>query len=236
MTPLMSNGAMEVIAVYSIKTKMSLEKLWQFEPLGDSIDKITPFVCVSDFRKLRLCGFSDCLIDVHVEWSYDGESKGVSSSIKLASEHWRSEELAVMMPYLRLHVINNSGRTNSGLIITVHAFGQFPPPAPPIQAPLAPSEPVSILVDSERDSGPADEKPKRRVWFGKKAASPKHVCRDERLPGFLPKNALLIADKRGSLVPLAPGNVGDVLMMACDGPRWISREQQSDVDTQFVFE
>lgn len=219
---------------------MTLEKLWQTKALDDSIDRMTEYADVTQFRKLRLCGFSDTLIDVHLEWSHDGISKCIASTVKLASQHWRSEEFVVLMPYLRLHIINNSGKPNKELTITMHSFGPsialgaasqgvvMPVVEPVEPAPVAPVVPVSHVATAE------SEPPKKRVWFAKTNKSPKAAaCRDERLPGFLPMNSLLITDKRGSIIPLAPGNVGDVLMIACDGPRWISRDAN---ERQTTFE
>ncbi len=222
-----------------------LQQLWQTEPLGENIDRITEFVDVSAYYKLRVCGFSDTLTDIHIEWSHDGQYKCISSAIKIGSHLWRSEELKTLMPFVRLHIINNSGKVNTELRVTVHQFGgqsQAAPAAPAV--PAEPAAPIAIEVepatiaalDQSREvkfdivETPA-EPPKKRTWLSKKLSSPKHTCRDDRLPGFLPKDSILITDRRGSIIPLAPGNPGEILAMTQSGPQWISI---SHADTEFV--
>lgn len=206
---------------------MALTNLTQVEPLGENLDRITDFVDVSSYRKLRLNCFSDTLLDVHVEWSHDGVRKCIASSVKVASQLWRSEELSVLMPFMRFHIINNSGKPNMELHISAHSFGvpraQESSEAPKCEAPVI-SKACEIKL--EHEDVILEDAPKKRVWFGKKSESksPKHVCRDDRLPGFLPMNSLLISDRKGALIPLAPGNVGDILLMACDGPVWFPRK------------
>lgn len=233
--------------------KAGLEALWQAEPLYDNIDRITPFVDVSRYYKLRICGHSDTLTDVQLDWSPDGVERALTSAIKIGSGMWRSEEQKVLFPFVRLHVINSSGKNNGALKITVHSFGpqntsnageemRLPPAAQ--EAPAAPAElaesdapmhQVRFAINpsprSIDDANAAAAPPKKRNWIQKRM-SPKHTCRDDRLPGFLPFNSILTTDKKGNVVPLAPGNRGDVLTMTASGPTWVA--PLSETDTEIV--
>jgi hypothetical protein len=208
---------------------MSLIQLYQDKPLLSEIERLTKYVDVSEFKKLRLCGYADCLIDIHLEWSYNGSIKCITTSLKLLAQLWKSEEVAVLMPYLRLHIINNSNKINESLMISLYSFGNKINPSiiPTIQEPI---ENAPVIQKSLSD---IEDKPKaKRVWFSKK--SPKQECRDNRLPGFIPMNSILIGNNKVMITSLPQGNVGDILMMACDGPRWIERnyEGKQDQSTQ----
>lgn len=211
---------------------MSLQSLFYDKPLGDEIDRISDFVDVSRYKKLTLCVYSDTLTDIHIEWSYNGITKCLSSAIKVASRHWRSERVEVLMPFMRLHIINNSGALNLELITRVFNLGRIYDKESTISQAPPPKEAVRMLPSSCSEVTTDDhhvtlQPAAKKAWY-KKALSPKHQCRDDRIQGFLPKNSLLTTDSRGNIVPLAPGNVNDVLVMGSSGPQWLSLKESSD--------
>lgn len=198
---------------------MDLDRICVYNPLGENIEKLAPeegYVKVGKHGFIRINIFSDVMVKINLEWSYDGIHKGVVSAFRSGSGIWRSERIECMMPYVRVRIINESGHANNELIL--HFFTKYgarresicnnPTPTPALPPPLKIEEVKEIK----------DEK-KRTFMFLKKdkaPPSPKH----DIFPGYIPKGCILIGGEKGKVSVLPKGNVGEYLMMTEQGPSW----------------
>lgn len=164
--------------------------------------RITEFVDVSMYKYINFAALSDIPLELHIEWSHDGSQKAMTNVFKLSPQLWRAERFDVLMPYLRVHFINNSSQVNKQLSFELYTFGCIKPVYPEPQEPKIEkqTEPIPILKTE----------PQKRVWF-KKALSPKTTIRDERLPEFVPINSLFVSDRKGKIITIPAGLPGEVL-------------------------
>lgn len=88
-------------------------------PLKERIEFATPYVNVSRFRKLKILTLSDVILQVNIEFSEDGKELGSSNLYRIASGVWKCEEVITQMMYMRIRVVNQSGKINEKLIIKV---------------------------------------------------------------------------------------------------------------------
>lgn len=194
-------------------SKAEIKDLCYHDGLGSEPSRISEYADVSMYRKLNFAACSDIALEIHFEWSYDAVNKCISTCFKLSPQLWRAEEFKVLMPYVRMHIINNGKQINNELTFGLYSFGQkhdvVETPKAEIQDAVAQ---VPIL------------KPDKRVWF-KKALSPKHPMRDERFPEYIPINSLLISDRKGGIVALPAGQPGDILCVNDAGCiSWVNQE------------
>lgn len=88
-------------------------------PLKERIEFATPYIDVSRFRKLKILTLSDVILQVHVEFSEDGQDLGSSNLYRIASGVWKCEEVITQMTYMRIRVVNQSGKINEKLCVKV---------------------------------------------------------------------------------------------------------------------
>jgi hypothetical protein len=88
-------------------------------PLKERIEFATPYKDVSRFRKLKILTLSDTILQVNVEFSEDGNGLGSSNLYRIASGVWKCEEVITQMTYMRIRVVNQSGKINERLVIKV---------------------------------------------------------------------------------------------------------------------
>jgi len=137
---------------------------------------------------------------------------------------WKVEKLEVLLPYCRIRVLNSSGVNNDSFHLLVYAEPYFLiPEVPEVAAEVktkkgmfsrykSPGQRrVSIKPDTELFNPPFP------------GGSPgKGGLVDYRLPGFIPKGALLVGDKNGKVSVLPKGASGEYLMIDSDGfPSWM---------------
>lgn len=87
--------------------------------LKERIEFATPYVDVSRFRKLKILTLSDVILQVHVEFSEDGDQLGSHTLYRIASGVWKCEEIVTQMTYMRIRVVNQCGKPNERLTIKV---------------------------------------------------------------------------------------------------------------------
>lgn len=88
-------------------------------PLKERIEFATPYTDVSRFRKLKILTLSDTILQVNVEFSEDGQDLGSSNLYRIASGVWKCEEVITQMTYMRIRVVNQSGKINEKLVVKV---------------------------------------------------------------------------------------------------------------------
>lgn len=227
---------------------MALSRLCCYKPLHDNADKLSPenedYVKVDHLSFFRINVFSDVMVKVQFEWSYDGKTKCSITSVRSGSRLWRSEKVDVLMPYTRIRIINESGALNEELV--VHAFSKsdgrrpsvkFEEPPTKTQTPMG-LEDLTLDEESHKIfTGPvvsreinftqSEERnttPKKRPWFSRKDKAPsvdKIAHRDTRMPDFIPEGSILMGGKQGKIILLPRGVPGEYLMVDEDGlPHW----------------
>lgn len=220
-------------------------------PLYDKLESYYPneneFYYVGDCKALRIGTCADLLLNLQLEWSYDGEHKGVTTSCHIATM-WRSSKIDIEMPYVRLRVVKNVPTPNKDLTISVMKWAKFErkrvslprdipqdfpksilkeipeplslPPTSPVT--LTKTEPVSVisLPTNQPVQSPRKHSKSPFSRFRKKSEtpSPKSLpVRDPRIPEYLPKGAILFCGDSNSLKLLPRGLPNEVLMMGADG-------------------
>lgn len=208
--------------------------------LLESIEMIYPpvgYTNVSNFEKIRISIYASTIVKVQLEWSYDGNRAGPINMYRCGSNLWKCDFIEVLMPYLRIHIINESGRPCEDLIvhtwtpslkfemeeIKVNGVNEVEKPKERSKTPLArffPGKPPSLPAVSSRD----------RV-----------SNRDDRLPDFIPQGAILIGGDKGRINVIPKGNVGEYLMMGELGPTYklpypptqLSESSKDKLNSQF---
>jgi hypothetical protein len=191
---------------------MALKDLCYLDGLLTDPSRISEYIDVSMHRKLNFAACSDISLEIHFEWSNDGVRKCLTTCFKISPQLWRAEEIKIIMPYLRVHIINNVKLSNNELFFGIYKFGaaQEKPIVQEIQQ--VESAPIPII------------KPEKRVWF-KKSVAQKNSARDERLPEYLPVNSILITDRKGGVAVLPAGQPGEVLCVnEAGGITWCRQE------------
>lgn len=220
-------------------------------PLHDKLESYYPseteFFYVGDCKALRIGSCADILMNLQLEWSYDGEHKAVQTGCHIATM-WRSNKVDIEMPFVRLRVVKNVPTQNKDLTISVMKWAKFekkrvslPRDVPhsilkdiPEPLSLPPTSPVTLTktepsprVSMEAVQSPTPEKKHSKSPFARfrkksEPSSPKSLpVRDPRIPEYLPKGAILYCGESNSLRLLPRGLPNEILTMGADGtPEW----------------
>ena len=90
-------------------------------PLGERLECFLPadesFYDLKNAKTLRVNTYSDVMLKVLIEFSYDGKNKGIVTSQR-SSSMWLSTKHEVPMRYVRLHIVNESSQKNNELAIS----------------------------------------------------------------------------------------------------------------------
>lgn len=162
-----------------------------FPPLG--------YIEVGRHERIRVSVYCSCIIKVQLEWSHDGVRTGPISAYRCGSNMWKCDLVDVLMPYLRIHVINESGRPCDDLVVHVWS-------------PFVKQEVVEEKVE------PAKNLVSRFLPQKRNSVSPR--LHDDRLPDFIPQGSLLVGGDKGKITFIPKGNVGEYLMMGELGPTY----------------
>lgn len=222
---------------------MSVESIHEIvEPLYDKLEKIFPanesYFDLENHKYLRLCLFSDIMLKVIVEFSYDGVNKGLQVPHRSTSM-WMSQRIEIPMRYVRFHVINESPhQENHKLVITARLIGgkarkerpksvHFEEPVvndPPPQIKRDPSlvEVKDVVEEIKHATRTGDSHKSPFARFRKKGSpAVKSVpIKDQRFPEFLPLGSIPIAGVGNTFKMLGKGADGEFLMMKDGQPCW----------------
>ena len=217
-------------------------------PLKERIEFATQYIPVDRYRKIKVVSYCDVILQVFLEFSEDGAELGSSNLFRIASGVWRCEETTTAMKYMRVRVVNQSGKPNEKLIVKVtpiklNELYQAPvsnmqviPMSAPQQLvtsqslPSVVAEPAPVVskVEPAEDEAPeaesVEEKKKRfKSPFSLRRASSKvKSVKDYRLPDLVPKGCILIGGNNGSIQAIPLGNPGEILMINDQGvPEWV---------------
>lgn len=187
---------------------MDMSQLNTKTPLSDNIDRICEFVNVRRYESLRVSAKADVAFKVLLEWSPDGLEKALESTLLLPADQWKTEKFEKLMPYVRLHLINTSGRPNKVLQVITESVGGASGSAPVID----------LAAEDKKNKSPLrrfmDKKSKKSALVSSSSAEP---SRDHRLPDYIPQGTLLVGGKSGKVQCIARGNPGDVLTVDKEG-------------------
>lgn len=173
--------------------------------LIESIEMVLPkagYVNVSNVERLRISIYTSTIIKVQLEWSHDGHRQGPISMYRCGSCMWKFDMVDVIMPYLRIHIINESGKPCDDLI--VHTW-----------SPNMKSEVEDLFKEVDK---PKPKKPLERLFPSKQHQQV--AVRDDRLPDFIPQGAILVGGEKGKITVIPKSNVGEYLMMGELGPAY----------------
>ena len=199
---------------------MDMSHLNTKTPLGDKIDRIGEFVNVRRFEGLMVCGHADVPLEVILEWSPDGLEKAMESVLNVPADQWKSQKFDVLMPFVRLHLINKSSgrpKPNKDLSVVTTPQGgaayavHEPAAAEPEKRSKSPIRRFIDNIPSGKQSK-KDHRPTSSYNGGSSASG-----RDERIPEYIPENVILIGGKSGRVQLLPRGNPGEVLSVNSDG-------------------
>jgi len=188
-------------------------------PLGDKIDRIGEFVNVRRFERLMVCGHADVPLEIMLEWSSDGLEKAMESILNVPADQWKSQLFDVLMPFVRLHLINKcSGRLKPNKDLAVVTTPQGGAAHIAYDAPAEQEKRSRSPIRRFMDNIPTGKQSKRdsRMSSGGAYSSPS-ASRDDRIPEYIPENVLLIGGKSGRVQLLPRGNPGDVLTVNSEG-------------------
>lgn len=209
--------------------------------LVESVEVFHPesgYKYVGQNKRLRISIFASTILKVMLEYSPDGVRPGLTLMYRVPSEQWKSDLHEVMMPYLRLHIVNESGKPCPELLVHMWEPGKdrhvefqsveiVPSPSPaPVSRSKSPWNPL-------RKKSVPDPQPS---LCGQQQAT-KIATQDHRLPNFIPNQCLLVGSEKGQVNILPKGLPGEVLMMTEIGPSWcmlyppqLSKNEQDKVD------
>lgn len=190
-------------------------------PLGGNHEFVSEYVDVGDYKRIRMNTYSDTILQVILEWTYDLDCNRspIQNSCRTPSTIWRSESYEVIMPFVRVRILNQSGKANSDLSVLITSQSvmrkRYEKPTPPLEDII-----VHSPVEAKCVKSPFSFKAKRKSSLGSK--SPVGVSmRDYRIPDFIPQGTILIGGKCGKIITLPPGNVGEIMQMTEHGPAWV---------------
>ena len=161
----------------------------------DKIEHVLPgsgYVDVSSYERVRIAFMSNVVVKVVIEWSYDGLTTGPFLIFRCSPCQWKSDLYDVIMPYLRVRILNESGVVTNDLVVHTWSPGRQDEKVVPE---IAQRDVVS------KSPFPKFLKSNNRSVDG----------RDARLPEFIPQGSLLVGGSNGKVVVLPKGNVGDIL-------------------------
>ena len=222
---------------------LELKNLEIADPLKDTIEHKTEFVNVSKYRKLKITSFSDTIVQVNLDFSNDGINTGCNNMFRIASDRWATEEFLVQMDYLRIRVVNQSGKQNEKISIAVtpvkynevflHEAERKSQRLSAIETSRSFSNDLNLSSDVPPEpsfSAPAppakeeEEKKKKKRFqspFSKsrreRDSKSKSTVLDYRIPQSIPEGALLYGGKLGELKILPKGQPGDALVIGPEG-------------------
>lgn len=194
-------------------------------PLGDKIDRIGEFVNVRRFERLMVCGHADVPLEVVLEWSSDGLEKAMESVLNVPADQWKSHLFDVLMPFVRLHLINkSSGRPKTNKDLAVVTTPQGGAAHAPCEAPAEQEKRSRSPIRRFMDNIPTGKQSKRSSQISSSSPySSPTASRDDRIPEYIPENVLMIGGKSGRVQLLPRGNPGDVLTVNSEGKVvWVS--------------
>lgn len=205
--------------------RYSIQALSRTTSLVESNELVLPllggFVDVSAYKQLRFSIFPSTTLDLIVEWSHDNQRKGPTFTFRCSENVWKLDWIEVILPYVRLRIVNKSGRPCNDLVVHVWSPKNRAIPIPP------PDAPKSMVVGEivTRSLSPLSiEPPAKGKWsmhFPRKDQKDKIPLRDERLPKFIPEGSILMGGSGGKVLILPKGNIGDILMMTVDGLEYV---------------
>lgn len=176
-----------------------VEQVEAFLPLKEG----NPFVYIGNCENIRISIYSTTILKVFLEWSSDAMRLGPLQSFRCTSNMWKTDLYPVIMPYLRIHIVNESGHPCEELSIHTWCPGCD-----------------NMINKHPKTVEPEVSKPN----FFKRKAEPKvsgHTeLKDHRLPGFISQAGILIGGDKGKVFVLPKGNPGEFLMMGEKGPVW----------------
>jgi hypothetical protein len=227
-----------------------MEALRITKPMKDNLEYLSEEIDTSKYKKIRISSYADTILQINLEWSLE-ESEGIppyKMSTRTPSKMWKSDIYDSVFPRLRIRLVNQSGHDNSELIVRVSGEPyklapidrpdeNYEDKIPPTPIRISRSTGGGIFEDDrticDRTSGPVDSemsessrlephldgsKKKKLFSFKKSAHKPLH---DERLPGHIPKDALIVGGYYNKMKIIPAGLPGEVLTMTVDGPAWI---------------
>lgn len=220
---------------------MAIESLNITTPLIDRKEFIGEYVNVSDYKELRIAYYSDVQLRLHLEFSIDKKQKGISVSHIVPSDLWRSDTIKIVMPYLRVRLINESFGTTINNNIVVSFFSHSKVRFSNMSAPIGKIEELDII--NERQSGEfqlppsntqyADpNRPKSPWWRKKKEKQPTQMVSqiDYRLPNLVMEHSVLVGGKQGRIIGYPKGQVGNILAINERGQvQWMNIHEIMDL-------
>lgn len=175
-----------------------LSKLRIYLPDGiGSNTYTTQYTKISVLKTLNINAYSDTDMKLNLGWSVDGIHTDMIQEINIQSNRWYTEQIKIIMSYMRIGIEHITAKENSCLKIT--AF-------------------------SPEDHSAVKPKPKKSIFSMKKEVitSPKKekIYRDDRIPHIIFKGGLLMGKDGRNVCILPKGNEGDVLMIVNGAPSW----------------
>lgn len=211
-------------------------------PLGEKIERWIPedetYYDCKDAAKMWLSTYSDVMMKVVVEFSYDGINRGSQQMVRSTSL-WIANKIDLPMRYVRFHVVNESGSDNLDLKLVAkliglnhHSKSVAIAPVPPPLMNVAKTESIGEVRAMGREIALVDHKdvveevkketrgksPFER--FRKKENAVKSVpVKDPRIPEFLPAGCILYGTGNGFKI-LPKGEEGMMLFVKDGVPCW----------------
>lgn len=190
---------------------MDLSQLNTKTPLSDNIDRIGEFVNVRRYEALRVSARADVNFKVVLEWSPDGLEKALENTLHIPSDQWKSERFEKLMPYVRIHLINTTGKPNKVLQVMTDPIGGTQPTY----------QNVDLAAEDKKNKSPLrrfiDKGKSKKSTSESRSSSKEDPSRDHRMPDYIPQGTILIGAKSGKVQCLARGNPGDVLTVDKEG-------------------
>lgn len=196
-----------------------MEVLSVVKPLGDNLEYVSDYVDVSQFKRVRMSSYSDTIVQLVLEWTYDLECtyEPLKVSCRTPSTMWRSEVYDAPMSFVRVRVVNQSGKKNCELKVLIRGSGIISLPPKKAEVELPPPTPIAVV---ERASKSPFHFRNKRLGSKTVAVGSSVSTRDYRLPEYVTRAAILIGGKNGKVELLPFGNPGEILQMTDEGPAW----------------
>lgn len=179
--------------------------------------------------KLHLYSSADIILNIFVEFNYSAneppEGHRLSfKKISVLNRQYKADIVKAEAPFCRFRVVNNTGNENHFLHVFCYLESKDEPKPPNIYVPEVPRD---LPHEEERFSFDGEAKPRSstpgrlRNFMTKKADKETRMKTvDDRLPGYIPKNSLLVGGANGKVVTLPPGLPGQCLRWTETGLEW----------------
>jgi hypothetical protein len=187
------------------------------KPLIENLEYVSEYIDVSKYKRLRLNSYGDTILQFILEFTYDPKGL-IETPLKISgrspSDLWRSEIYDVVFRYVRIRILNQSGKINRSLIAILCGCGLIKRENDDILVNKEKNELKVEIKDEIREEAKNDKKIEleKLEKIEKTCSSPlrsSYVTTDERVKEKNHRNFFLKKKERplsvGSLDPRLPG-------------------------------